>query len=64
MKFSELGHVTISKFVFWSFIIGLVTRNPNLGIPALEEGLFANSLIFDYLYYERILFDSLVSGDG
>ena len=34
----------------WSFIIELVTRNPNLGIPALEDGLFANLLIFDYLY--------------
>ena len=33
------------------FIIELVTRNPNLGIPALEDGLFANSLTFDYLYY-------------
>ena len=25
----------------------LVTRNPNLGISALEDGLFANLLIFD-----------------
>ena len=45
------------------FIIELVTRNPNLGIPALEDGLFANSLIFDYLYYERNLFNSLVLRD-
>ena len=34
---------------FWSFITEFTTRNPNLGLPALEEGLFANSLIFDYL---------------
>ena len=32
----------------------LVTRNPNLGIPALEDGLFANWLIFDYLYYSFV----------
>ena len=37
---------------FWSFIIDFITRNPNLGIPALEDGLFANSLIFEYLYNE------------
>ena len=29
----------------------LVMRNPKLGITALEDGLFANLLIFDYLYY-------------
>ena len=35
---------------FWSFIIELVTRNPNLGIPALkDERFFANLLIFGYL---------------
>ena len=37
------------KADFWSFITELVTRNPNLGIAALEDGLFANLLIFDYL---------------
>ena len=37
----------ISVFV----IIELVTRNPNLGIPALEDRLFANLLIFNYLCY-------------
>ena len=31
------------------FYYELVTRNPNLGVPALEDGLFANSLIFNYL---------------
>ena len=56
--------MAISKVDFWFFIIELDTRNPNLGIPALEDGLFANSLIFDYLYYARILFNSLVYGDG
>ena len=44
--------MAISKADFLSFIIELVMRNPNLGIPALEDGLFANSLIFDYLYNE------------
>ena len=44
--------MAISRADFWSFITDLVTRNPNLGIPALEDGLFANSLIFDYLYNE------------
>ena len=40
-----------SRADFWSFIIELVTRNPNLGLPPLEDGLFANLTIFDYLYY-------------
>ena len=43
--------MTIPKTHFWVFIIELVTRNPNLGIPALEDCLFANLLIFDHLYY-------------
>ena len=43
--------MAISRADFWFFITELVTRNPNLGIPALEDGLFANLLIFDYLYY-------------
>ena len=51
MKFPELGHMTISKAGFGSFITELVTRNPNLGIPAMEDELFANLLIFDYVYY-------------
>ena len=54
----------------WYFITELVPINPNLGIPALEDGLFANLLIFDYIYhtyiliYERNSFNSLVSGDS
>ena len=43
--------MTISKADFWYLITELVTRNSSLGIPALEDGLFANFLIFDYLYY-------------
>ena len=43
--------MTISRGDFWFFIIELVTRNPTMGIPALEDGLFANLLIVDYLYY-------------
>ena len=41
--------MSISRVDFWSFVIEVVTRNPNLGIPALEDGLFVNLLIFDYL---------------
>ena len=43
--------MAISRADFSSFISELVTRNPNLGIPALEDGLFANLLILNYLYY-------------
>ena len=42
--------MAISRADFWFFIIELVTRNTNLGIPALEDGLYANVLIFDYLH--------------
>ena len=42
MKFSQNAHMAISRVDFWSFIIDLVVRNPNLGIPALEDGLCAN----------------------
>ena len=45
----------MSKVDFWSSITELVTRNPNLGIPALEDGFFTNLLICDYLYYIYIL---------
>ena len=41
--------MAISRADFWCFMIESVTRNPNLGIPALEDGLFANLLIFNYL---------------
>ena len=43
--------MTLSSPDLGSFISELVTRNPNLGIPALEDGLFATLLIFNYLYY-------------
>ena len=42
MKFSELDQMTISRAVFWAFILEFVTRSLNLGIPALEDGLFVN----------------------
>ena len=42
--------MAISGADFLSFITELVMRNPNLGIPALEDGLFASLLIFNYLY--------------
>ena len=41
--------MAIFRVDFWSFIIELVMRNPTMGIPALEDGLFAKLLIFDYL---------------
>ena len=41
----------ISKAGLLSFIAELVTRNPNLGIPAQEDGLFTNLLTFHYLHY-------------
>ena len=47
MKFSENAHIAMSRRDFWSFITELVGRNPNLGIPALEDGLCANLFIFD-----------------
>ena len=43
--------MAISKADFWSFISEFTTRNPNLGIPPLEDRLFSNLLIFDYSYY-------------
>ena len=56
--------MAISRADFCFFINDLVTSNPNLGIPALEDGFFANSLIFNYFYYDTIFFNSLVSEDG
>ena len=46
----SVASMAISKAAFWSFINELVTRNPNLGIPPLEDddGLFVNLLIFNY----------------
>ena len=44
------AYMAIYRTDFWSFIIEFTTRNPNLGLPALEDGLFANSLIFEYIY--------------
>ena len=43
--------MAISRANFLSLIPEFVTRNPTMGIPALEDGLFANLLIFEYLYY-------------
>ena len=43
--------MAISRGNLWSFVIELVTINPTMGIPAVEDGLFANLLMFDYLYY-------------
>ena len=37
--------MAFSSVEFWSFITELVVRNPNLGIPALEDGLFASRVL-------------------
>ena len=44
--------MAISNADFSSFTNELVMRNPTMGIPALEDGLFVNLLIFDDLYIE------------
>ena len=56
--------MAISRADFLSFLTELVTRNPNLGIPALEDGLFANLLIFDYLCISqcKLLYGERVTG--
>ena len=41
--------MAISRVDLKSLITELVTRNPTMGIPALEDRLFVNLLIFDYL---------------
>ena len=64
MKFFQLARMAISRVDVWYFITELVTRNPNLCIPALEDGLFANLLIFDYLYYIYVLIYSHTSFGG
>ena len=49
--------MAISRADFWSFINELVTSNPTMGIPALEDGLVASLLIFNefliFLAFER-----------
>ena len=37
------------ELIFGLFITELVMRNPTMGIPALEDGLFVNLLTFDVL---------------
>ena len=57
--------MAISRHDCWSFITELVTRNPNLGIAALEDGLFVNMLIFNYFraaFDVRLNRSSCVSG--
>ena len=50
MKFSYLGPQAISTVDFWYFITAMSMRNRTMGILALEDGLFVNLWIFDYLY--------------
>ena len=56
--------MAISRADFWSFINELVTRNPNLGIPPLENGYFGNLLISDYLYVFRYFWGFVGEGKG
>ena len=44
--------MAISKADFWSFIIAMSMRNRTMDIPALEDGLFLNLLIFYFAYIE------------
>ena len=64
MKFSQHGRIAISRLDFGSFIIELVRRNPTMGIPSQEDGLFANLLIFDYLYYTFLFGKGKGKGKG
>ena len=50
--FSYFSRMAISRTDFLSFINAMCMRNRTMGIPALEDGLFVNLLIFDYLYIE------------
>ena len=42
----------VSRADFWSFIITMRMRNRTMGIPALEDGVFVNLFICNYLYVE------------
>ena len=44
--------MAISKVVFWFFINAMCMINRAMDVPALEDVLFVNLLIFDYLYIE------------
>ena len=44
--------MAISRVDFWSCTNAMCMRNRTMGIPALEEGLFVNLLIFDHSYIE------------
>ena len=44
--------MAISRTDFWFFITAMITRNRTMGIPALEDELFVNLSIFDYVYIE------------
>ena len=56
--------MAVSRADFLSFMIELVTRNPTMGIPALEDGLFANIWIFYYLYYIFVFGKGKGKGEG
>ena len=50
--------------MFGSFITELATRNPTMGTTTLEDGLFANLLIFDYLHVFRDFWGFFCKGKG
>ena len=52
MKLCYVGREAISRTDVLAFITAMRMRNPTMGIPAKEDGLFVNLLIFDYLYVE------------
>ena len=51
-QFCYFERMAISRADFWFFISAMCMRNRTMGVPALEDGLFVNLLIFDYLHIE------------
>ena len=44
--------MAISRVDFSFLISAMIARNPTMGILALEDGLFVNLFILNYLYME------------
>ena len=57
LNFPNLAVWPSPELILVFVITELVTRNPTMGIPALEDALFANLLMFDYLCtYIHVMF--------
>ena len=44
--------MAIPRADFWFLMTAMCMRNRTMGITALEDGLFVNLVIFEYLYIE------------